>query len=807
MKKGCISFPKDLKLHSVNQDGKVFKHDSTGHNESGHSLLVKTVQSCSYGPKKSQRFVVRRAVDESFNAALRRGKKVDRVTPARLVSNSIAANYAQSIKDLPYCLISPTAPYEYPIGIEAISPVEHFKQQSDASTRQKMLLTAIHLYKFPWHASVRNLLLDGRLKAIITALSLYSPFDVKSALNAANECHQYKVDLGRYGSVFNVNIAVADVTRGVPSLTLNHFSLSPTREKDVYLLNEDGNWSALDNRIQQEFRGKLKTPTGVIEMSHRFDHCPPFAYLQLKSGSEFPLPVPFLNHKRGKEFEVFKELFDRMNRSTIGIPFWEKFSDEWNLRTAQEISKIPFGEPFDIMPKLPYHLKDYYEYQRKIKTPRFKKQLKPEFSEAFYEMVEKISELKDVPSPMKPVSRSTPPARIPTFPSLDTDYNIPGAKLQGRSLANPHIRDNPMAPHAPFNVLMESSAENSTENSTDWVNWRKICSKCCMPQKGNHATKKKICKAEKANRKIFDFSDYIGTEFDKRSNLDQAKKRKLKFTTVSGKRVRACKTAMTASAKNKQPIPPVSERKMQFSTEEHRFLSTHGPVISFLPELMPWELQQMQEKQSLINPDASVSRTHCIELRRRDWERLFVNGPILHGEKKTEPKDMWLNDELVNLYMINLKDLSKTRAVCRKGQADYFLNTHFYAKLSERVKAGEIAFGNVKRWFRRNKLWNFRRIFIPIHHNQSHWILVVCDLNDMTISLLDSSTFMEEEHQLEYCRKVFLFIQHKYKEDNKERMDVSQWRFFRRYGLLTIYPEPKISQEKRPNSTTTNKWV
>ncbi|CAN8260215.1 unnamed protein product [Cochlearia groenlandica] len=131
----------------------------------------------------------------------------------------------------------------------------------------------------------------------------------------------------------------------------------------------------------------------------------------------------------------------------------------------------------------------------------------------------------------------------------------------------------------------------------------------------------------------------------------------------------------------------------------------------------------------------------------------------------------WLNDEVINLYLVLLKEREAREP--KKFLKCHFFNTFFYTKL---VNSGSgYNYGAVRRWTSMKKLGyhliDCDKIFIPIHMN-IHWTLAVINVKDRKFQYLDSFKGREPKI-LDALARYFL---DEVKDKCKVDVDISQWR-------------------------------
>ncbi|XP_010486220.1 PREDICTED: ubiquitin-like-specific protease 1A isoform X2 [Camelina sativa] len=144
-----------------------------------------------------------------------------------------------------------------------------------------------------------------------------------------------------------------------------------------------------------------------------------------------------------------------------------------------------------------------------------------------------------------------------------------------------------------------------------------------------------------------------------------------------------------------------------------------------------------------------------------------ITGKILRCLKPGE----WLNDEVINLYMVLLKEREAREP--KKFLKCHFFNTFFFTKL---VNSGTgYNYGAVRRWTSMKRLGYYLKdcdkIFIPIHMN-IHWTLAVINIKDRKFQYLDSFKGREPKI-LDALARYFV---DEVNDKSKVDLDVSGWR-------------------------------
>ncbi|KAF8077457.1 hypothetical protein N665_1035s0018 [Sinapis alba] len=131
----------------------------------------------------------------------------------------------------------------------------------------------------------------------------------------------------------------------------------------------------------------------------------------------------------------------------------------------------------------------------------------------------------------------------------------------------------------------------------------------------------------------------------------------------------------------------------------------------------------------------------------------------------------WLNDEVINLYLVLLKEREARDP--NKFLKCHFFNTFFFTKL---VRSGrEYNYSAVRRWTSMKKLGyhliDCDKIFIPIHMN-IHWTLAVINIKDRKFQYLDS--FKGREPRI--LDAMARYFADEVRDKSEVEVDVSHWR-------------------------------
>jgi sentrin-specific protease 1 len=141
-----------------------------------------------------------------------------------------------------------------------------------------------------------------------------------------------------------------------------------------------------------------------------------------------------------------------------------------------------------------------------------------------------------------------------------------------------------------------------------------------------------------------------------------------------------------------------------------------------------------------LSDDEEKQVTQALRRRDRNANLLDLNGPPLLGGcvvtvasfKLLLPTE-WLNDEIVNAYMLLLHQ----RHARHEGVLPRvcFFNSFFYTRL---MQGTDYRYDAVRTWTRRLNLFGFDMFIVPVNAGASHWFCAVVNLRDRRIECFDS---------------------------------------------------------------------
>jgi sentrin-specific protease 1 len=146
----------------------------------------------------------------------------------------------------------------------------------------------------------------------------------------------------------------------------------------------------------------------------------------------------------------------------------------------------------------------------------------------------------------------------------------------------------------------------------------------------------------------------------------------------------------------------------------------------------------------------------------------FQNIPVTRKDMATLRPMVWLNDEVINLFM-KLIDARSQAAVDATLPKCYFTQTNFYTKLAEGPSG--YSYASVKRWTKKVDVFSKDLVIVPIHCHGNHWTLAVINFKARRFEYYDSLRG-SEDRVLEHLRR---WLADEHQDKKKAAYDTSEW--------------------------------
>jgi hypothetical protein len=176
--------------------------------------------------------------------------------------------------------------------------------------------------------------------------------------------------------------------------------------------------------------------------------------------------------------------------------------------------------------------------------------------------------------------------------------------------------------------------------------------------------------------------------------------------------------------------------------------------------------QQALQDRQFVAEDSLRARFDAV-LRGPGSEEVVVEGfdiPVTRRLFQSLARHSWLNDEIINYYMLLLKDRNnklldhyKETGTRPDYRPSHFYNNFFVNKLLDNETGGYM-YSYVKRWSRRFDTFAMDKIFCPINISNTHWTLAVIYVQQKRVRYIDSMSgsgrryvdglfrYLKEEH-------------------------------------------------------------
>ena len=105
-----------------------------------------------------------------------------------------------------------------------------------------------------------------------------------------------------------------------------------------------------------------------------------------------------------------------------------------------------------------------------------------------------------------------------------------------------------------------------------------------------------------------------------------------------------------------------------------------------------------------------------------------MSGFVIRPKARTLEPGTWLNDEVVN---------TAAELLASNGHM-IVLNSFLLPKYAQKTGGG---FNAVRRWYRKDKIFRYGKIAIPVNILNAHWILLVADVAKCLILAYDPLKF------------------------------------------------------------------
>lgn len=194
---------------------------------------------------------------------------------------------------------------------------------------------------------------------------------------------------------------------------------------------------------------------------------------------------------------------------------------------------------------------------------------------------------------------------------------------------------------------------------------------------------------------------------------------------------------------------PINRALEAIKRHDEKYFAPEGK----LPELTPNILHIIQEASRPDPQEELLAKIDDVEILRKDIQKLLRLN--------------WLNDEIINAYMLLLVQRGK-----KSGHKKvYSFNTFFYPKLREN------GYNSIRRWTRKVDIFSYDFLLVPIHLG-NHWCLAFIDFTTRIISYYDSLGGYPNG----CCDTLLDYLRDESKDKKKQDFDDENWRLVNSYS-------------------------
>ncbi|EGT50670.1 hypothetical protein CAEBREN_05233 [Caenorhabditis brenneri] len=146
-------------------------------------------------------------------------------------------------------------------------------------------------------------------------------------------------------------------------------------------------------------------------------------------------------------------------------------------------------------------------------------------------------------------------------------------------------------------------------------------------------------------------------------------------------------------------------------------------------------------------------------------ERILFNineYDIRNCDLRSLEEHQQLNDEVINSYM---QLICKRNDENERYQRVYAFNTLFHENLQEK------GYGSVERWTKKNNIFSYGIVFIPIHFEGNHWIFVTINMLEESIKLYDS--FYAKDGRI--LQNIRSYLSNESRNKKHQGLDFAEW--------------------------------
>ena len=207
--------------------------------------------------------------------------------------------------------------------------------------------------------------------------------------------------------------------------------------------------------------------------------------------------------------------------------------------------------------------------------------------------------------------------------------------------------------------------------------------------------------------------------------------------------------------------------------EDHEEDTINSSRPSFEPKIEPGDLARVELawNRNLDERDVVIDSTkHGKDHKNRD---VIYESEVTRKDYKSLVPGSWLSDGIINPYIKVLRN------ICRINKLKiHWWQTSFFIKV---YNNGDFAYNEVKRWGKRRvigkNIFEMDKMFIPVHKDGSHWILIEACMKSKEIKFYDSMLgALDEKYAFKMMTTIAQYINKEGEQKQIEGLNAMDWK-------------------------------
>ena len=207
--------------------------------------------------------------------------------------------------------------------------------------------------------------------------------------------------------------------------------------------------------------------------------------------------------------------------------------------------------------------------------------------------------------------------------------------------------------------------------------------------------------------------------------------------------------------------------------EHHEEDTINSSRPSFEPIIEPGDLAHVELawNRNLDDRDVVIDSTkHGKDHKNRD---VIYESEVTRKDYKSLVPGSWLSDGIINPYIKVLRN------ICRINKLKiHWWQTSFFIKV---YNNGDFAYNEVKRWGKRRvigkNIFEMDKMFIPVHKDGSHWILIEACMKSKEIKFYDSMLgALDEKYAFKMMTTIAQYINKEGEQKQIEGLNAMDWK-------------------------------